>query len=362
VYDRGRTGEVPADILAIALRRAGFYPSATTEEIELVQRLFPGQSHATIKWEPFAAAVDPVLENTSISQSPSSVPPTPTRQVIPPGIPALLTVIRDACKRENVNLGDELRRRDHNHTGVLLTSAFVPAMRVILPHVPLAKLMTLTEFYGELEFRYVEFLRDLENIPSTAGGADASGALIALLRRIKAHLTQSLTDPAQLFRAADPSRAGYCRKDRTPGCFNLSRMTISDGELALLFNAYPVDGYPERFNYRELCRVLGTMRMDRVTAAWEIDPRGEAEKHAAHCHAALHAIRERLNARRTTIWPYFEDCKRERISEKEFWEKIRMMNLQIPYWHFDVFFREYGDSEGINWKNFCADLERTVFV
>jgi hypothetical protein len=270
-------------------------------------------------------------------------------------------VIRDACKRENVNLGDELRRRDRTHTGVLLTSAFIPAMRVILPRVPLAKLEPLPDFYGKVEFRYVEFLQDLADAPASPK-AEAPGALARLLRRIKAHLTMGMTQPTELFRAADPSRAGYCRKDRTLGCFNLSRMTISEAELALLFNAYSVDGFPERVDYQELCRALGRIPMDRETAAWEIDPQGEREKHVAQCHAALHAIRERLNAKRTTIWPYFNGCRAERISQREFREKLALMNLEIPYNHIPLFLKEYGNRDGIAWKDFCADLERTVFV
>jgi hypothetical protein len=368
VYDRERTGELPTDILAIALRRAGFYPSATPEEIELIQRLFPGRSPATVKWELFAAAVDPVQENAS--EPKDTEPPPPEPRAIPPEIASLLSIVRDACKRENVNLGDEFRRRDRNHAGILLTSTFLPAMRVVLPRVPSTKLEPLTEFYGQKEFRYIEFLRDLADASSAPSATsapvreapEAAGALTLLLKRIKAHLTASMTDPADLFRAVDPGRAGYCRKDRTLGCLNLSRMKISESDLAVLFNAYPVDGYPERFNYRELCNALKTVRMDRETAAWEINPELETEKHEVECHMALHAIREKLNAKRTSIWSYFKNCREDRISEREFRQKIGFLNLEIPEGHVNTFVKRYGNREGIAWKSFCADVERRVFV
>jgi hypothetical protein len=234
-------------------------------------------------------------------------------------------------------------------------------VKTVLPRIAGSRLQPLVDFYGQPEFRYKVLCDDIEAIPDSQPRKQPSVELAGILRRMKANLIANMAKAPDLFHAADPGQLGYCRKEKVQGCFNLSRMRITEEEFETLCAEFAVDGYPERFDYRKFCRALDPISMDRTTAKWEVSPEFERSKHDTKCYDGLHAIREKLNLKRMTPWPYFKSCTREKIRESEFRAKVATLNVGVAEEEVQAFIRQYGDHEGIAWRSFCTDIERTVF-
>jgi hypothetical protein len=139
-------------------------------------------------------------------------------------------------------------------------------------------------------------------------------------------------------------------------------MQITEDEFQLLFSAFSIEGYPERFDYRRLCRALDAIQLDRAAAALEVDAEHIKDKSDRQVYSSLHTIREKLNGKRMTPWPYFKTCKDDKISESEFRERVSEFNIHILESDMQGILDRYGDADGISWRDFCADIERNVFV
>jgi hypothetical protein len=248
---------------------------------------------------------------------------------------------------------------DRVKAGVLPISALLPTLRTLLPRVPPATLEALRGFYGPAEFRYADFCRDVAEAEAEPGAAPRPAALDAALRRLKAFLVDGMFRPLELFHAVDPAGAGHCRRERVQGCLNMSRGRFTDDEVDAILGAFPVDGYPERFAYRDLCRALDAIPMDQAAATPVVDPLF-TQKRLDLAENALHAIREKLNLKRMSPWVFFAGL-RDRISERDFRDRLWKMGIDLRNEEVEVIAERFAGRDGIAWKPFCTAVEQRVF-
>ena len=385
-YDRENKGEMPVDLVnsAVGILGLTLYP----EEVEALAVAFPGSRKNFIRWQEFARAVDPPIPLTTVgdmitmSTPPRRPPPyssispvtgkplqwgndrSPQRRTgpVPDEIVTLLREINRQSKRQNLNLRDNFRMCDRTKSGILHRNVIVTEMKACFPNMAPQVIDRALDFYGETEINYYDFCSDIENSNEMNVTSkeelrrDLAAKLDPVLKRIKAFLVRNMISSKDIFKMQDTQGTGWIRTDRLQHCFSLLRLPLPREEEAILAQRFAAVEFPDRFEYRELCRMLDATQVESRDVEWYLEPEKAKANYEIFVNNTISCIREKTNARRRRIYDAFRNIRGDRITEQDFRDRLDSLNFLVTGEEIRALVWKYGDSAGIDWQRFCDEV------
>lgn len=374
-FDREHSGEFSVELVNSALAQVGL--SLLPKELKMIEQQFQGKRAGYINWVQLAETIDPVynvtpkqpLQKPEFLVKSAPIPKVSTTE-LSPEIIDLLKSINLHASRGNIVLLDEFRARDKNKIGKLPAHVFTPVMIMFFPKIASNKFEELKDIYGNAEFQYYDFCRDLEKVKNMPSSENKSAETLKrdeenfklFLKTIKAYTLTKMIEPTDIFKSTDPYMTGYIRCDRLHACFALIKFATTNQQLDLLIDRYHDPEYFERFNYVKLCQDISAVKMNPQEAIWVLDPQKAEDDFNSHVQVSLLAIREKLYARRQRIGNLFSDCQSDIIPEQDFRNRIINIGFYITMIEIDRFVKKYGTEQGVNWRQFCTDFQNTVLI
>lgn len=395
--DREDTGEVPFDLAISSIALVGL--DLGREEVASLAVAFPGSRRGFIKWHELVAAVDPEMSSCTFSASGGSDhgadnSPSPSGRgldrssmaslgfgsdksgpavapagiAVPDDIISVLREIRRAADERHIVLMDEMRPRDRARVGVITGFNVMAIMRMLFPRISALLVQKVIDFYGGDEVNYFRLCDDVRESPSMtctlttqATSAADEEAHRVLVRKIKAFLLRQMIGPNDVFKGEDPQKCGYIRVERVQSCFHTVRLPLTEKEVAVLVAIYRNTGYPERFDYHQLCAAVDASVVKPEEVEWVLEPEKALADQQSNVHRALVEIREKSNARRKSLVAMFTGCE-ERVPVQFFRDRLMNIGFLIPETAVRVILWKYADDTGVDWRGFCKDTMSAVLI
>ena len=385
-YDRENKGEISVDLVnsAVGILGLTLYP----EEVEALAVAFPGSRKNFIRWQDFAREVDPPIDlptvgSVTLSSPPKRPPPVstvspvtgkplqwgmsgapPQRRTgpVPDEIVGLLREINRQSKRQNLNLRDNFRMCDRTKSGILFRNVIVTEMKACFPNMAAQVIDRVLDFYGDHEINYYDFCNDIEhanemNVTSKEElRRDLASKLDPVLKRIKAYLVRNMISSKDIFKSEDPRNVGWIRTDRLQNCFSILRLPLPREEEAVLAQRFGAVEFPDRFEYREMCRMLDATHVESRDVEWYLQPEKAKANYETFVSNTVSCIREKTFARRRRIEEAFRGVRSDRVQEQDFKDRVEGLGFLVTGEEVRALAWKYGDNEGIDWRRFCEDV------
>lgn len=387
-FDREMSGEFNVSLVNAVIKNLGIEP-LSEEELDAIQSRYQGSVYPNIKWQPFAAAVDPSLPEmaptkTVVSEKKEAVHSGPPTTLI-----FMMQYIKQTADRNRMNLLSEFRSIDRIRAGFLQPSVFTAFMIREFTKLNRQHIDQLLSSYGNNEFHYIDFCRDIERIDRINSQKVETTAQIesenqsskvpkfsqyemtlysSLLRRIKAFCTLHMLNPNEIFHRYDTNGIGFIRSNNIEGCFSQFQIPVTKEEIALILKMCTDPNNTERVFYQPFTSDVENTKIEPGKAKWilnEAQMKKDAEINAVK---VVSQIKDKLKMRNRNIAMYFADAKRGVLMGKEeFASRIEKSNIIVQGEDFENLICKYKggtDANGndlVNWEEFVHDVSTTKF-
>jgi Ca2+-binding EF-hand superfamily protein len=363
-FDREKSGTVSVAQLASALGAVGFQASPI-EVKDLALRYGNGR---IVEWKSLCGEVEPP---PSSPIAPAAA--RPRRDPPPPPVVAFLKRVLQASVRSDVNVRNELVRADLRKRGILSFREF----RVAIESLPLkfgtSEVGSAVKSYfspGTENIVYSDFCDDLEEFGRDKPQQEAveeeqppdvnslNGQSLRALRMLKAAVRCRRLVLEELFVHHDSTRSGTIPLDNVKSVLKPIAPFIGEELSRQIETDFRDKRQPEKFNYRRLCGALAEVRPSQEELIDVAEVQRELAGENEGVPGLANIIREKITARRKSIYDLFVGVKQELIPVEEFRSRIADSGIILSEAEFQKVIRQYGRRRNteIYWMSFCLDV------
>jgi len=384
-YDREGSGEISVNQLISTFSTIKF--EATTSEISMIQKAYPGNAKATIKWRDLSRDVDPDIQIPELpiegslftTEKFEKTPrPNPTKSII-----EILRPITHALKPRKISIYDEFRQHDKFKHGTLNQAQFSSIIMSLPIEINPSDLRMIVSYYrlsGTSNIQYENFAHDVENcetmiedealetLKSTGRNEpvmpEITQSVHNFMKRFKSFAQIHRISPTDIFEAYDTSRNGRIPVFKVGAAFNNVQFEIPRQELENVVQTFRDPKKRELFDYQIFIRAYNEeditseeTRMSLVGNPISAEVQREAMTTAGQ-------IREKLLARNRRIGSAFSDLDTETIPSADFQERLANLGIVLRAGQLSSLFRKYrvGLTDNIKWQEFCYDVEQSKTI
>ena len=280
----------------------------------------------------------------------------------------------------NVDLRNLFAQRDTNGLGTISISDFKDVLRSLRIRTETIQFATMVEFYRSVggDINYNDLCNEIDKIanqiqkeiefeklntepPVPKSLQGMSPQLIEALSILKTALQNRRVDVSELFEDVDHTRTGLVqislvRPILITGIKSLK--CLQEDQMQLIQNYFKSDRQEEKFNYKRLCTALNELTLSEQELAQRRNEIRE-EDSQQEMLSLLNEIRNKLDGRRRKVLNLFSGIRTPYINEEDFKEALESSFISVSEQDYQKIFRRYKKPEGIIWRQFCTEVERT---
>lgn len=384
-YDRSQCGRITIAQFTALMKRIGF--SVTDFELrKLVNNYGDAQS---INWRKVCADTEQVFPEPPKPKE--HAPAAFSTSKLARYLEELMREINASAKKTHTDLYGEFMRFDSFKKGLISRRKFRDVIEALPIKADLAKIAELADYYSDPAHDavdYGQFTRDLEQYPEPPpretlplsrsaltrgdGFVDDDDTkrlslstwtvppdILPTLRHLRAAANCRRLDLENLFIATDHSRTGYVDCDYVRAILQPLDRLLTEKHYKEIIEVFRDKRMPEKFNYKRLCAAFYNVKptqddIDEVTAL--------ATEFKEHSVALVlsNEIRSRLEARHSSIRPFFRHIVTDLIRDSEFLRILSSLPILLKEREKTMILRQYVDNSGnVEWKRFIRDVEES---
>jgi Ca2+-binding EF-hand superfamily protein len=369
-FDREKSGTVSVAQVISAFSSVDFHPT-TGELTELCHRYGNGRF---IEWKVLSSDVEVEPVRRPIEALPVRV----QRDVPTPEITGILRRLYQASKRCGAKIRDDMIRADIRKCGLLSSRAFKDVLESLPVRIGTPEITVALRTYfkpGTEMILYTDFCDDLEQYGPDAPrpkpvdlppiddiDPEEAERSAKALRMIKAAFRSRRVTPEELFVYHDSTRAGTIAISSFRNVIKPVLPFLTDDLVQQLQNDFRDKRQPEKFNYRRLCGALADVNPDPE----DLDEVAEIQREITGENDGVqfisNMIREKITARRKSIYDLFLDVRRDSIPVEEFRDRIAGSGIILSENDIQKIVRQYGRQKNreIHWESFCIDVNESA--
>lgn len=380
-FDRENSGEFNVSLVNAVIKNLGIDP-LTEEELDSIQSRFAGSVYPNIRWQPFASAVDPQIQNRQSNVSEGvrneEVHSGPPLSVVP-----MLQYVKQTADRNRLTLLSEFRQIDRNRVGFIQPSVFSSFMMREFPRLTKQHIEQLLSIYGGAEFHYVDLCRDIGRMGQISSQKDVTSessekvrglsqkdaeVYSTFLRRIKAFCTLRMLTPTEIFTQQDTSSLGFVRSSNLERCFAMIHFPATKEEVALIVRIGADPNNNEKILYRPIARDIENTQIEPGRAKWILNESQMKKDSEINATKIVSLIKDKLKMRNRRIFMFFGDARPGVLMRREeFAERLGNANIVVQGEELDDLVGKYqrgSDQNGaelVDWESFVNDVDNISF-
>jgi hypothetical protein len=348
-----------------AFRSVGFHPS-TAEVTAVCQRYGDGR---LLTWKLLCAEVEPTPAPPPKPAVSESAREEPSLEIV-----QFMQRISQAVERCGTSLRSEFLGVDVRKVGVLSSQVFKGVLDSLAVRTSLSEISGLLKQYFKPKtdmIVYGVFCDDLELFGKAPPPVPRPRIVIPTkdekdierseqaLRLLKAALGCRRLHGEELFIGHDSARMGTIPIETLVPATKAIAPFLSDEVVEQIKKDFRDRRQPERFNYRRLCAILGSVVATQEDIEQVIEHRREVYGENENVEPVLVTIKGKLTERRKTIYELFINVTSDGIPVTQFRNRIGAAGIALSEADAQKLVWKYKTRipNEIDWRAFCADVE-----